>query len=194
MRTRILCLLAVGLPWVCFAGVDLRQEIGDKAFKASGLEKLTEAELATLNEAVAALLRSREGEVIAAQTEIITQKDQVIAEQQQRLEQQAGTPAEELPQGEDRFGLESIKQRVQESMQSEGTDTITSTLVGEFKGWSGNTRFELENGQVWKQTDRSSFVVRKMVNPVITIRRGMFSSYMLKVEGYNSHCKVERVR
>jgi len=32
------------------------------------------------------------------------------------------------------------------------TNVVESRIRGEFKGWSGDTEFELENGQVWKQS------------------------------------------
>ena len=32
------------------------------------------------------------------------------------------------------------------------TDVIKDTIVSDFKGWTGNTLFELSNGQVWKQS------------------------------------------
>src|SRR5688572_14166782 len=30
--------------------------------------------------------------------------------------------------------------------------TIQSVIVSDFKGWAGNTLFELQNGQIWKQS------------------------------------------
>jgi hypothetical protein len=34
---------------------------------------------------------------------------------------------------------------------------IVSTIVGPFEGWSGNTRFQLENGQLWQQRTRGNY-------------------------------------
>jgi hypothetical protein len=31
------------------------------------------------------------------------------------------------------------------------TSAIRSTIINEFNGWSGDTIFELQNGQIWKQ-------------------------------------------
>jgi len=77
--------------------------------------------------------------------------------------------------------------------QSKAPEAIESRIIGEFTGWGSGTRFRLENGQVWRQTDSDSFVVRKRENPRVFIRRGLFGGYLLKIEGYNSSCKVERV-
>ena len=35
------------------------------------------------------------------------------------------------------------------------TDVIEDTIVSEFTGWSGDTVFELNNGQVWEQDEYS---------------------------------------
>jgi len=72
-------------------------------------------------------------------------------------------------------------------------DSISSKIVGNFEGWSGTTKFKLENGQVWQQ---SSFgVLRvKMNNPNIVIKRSILSdTYTLKIEGLNSSIRVKRI-
>jgi hypothetical protein len=33
------------------------------------------------------------------------------------------------------------------------TDVIEATIVNDFNGWSGDTLFELDNGQIWKQSE-----------------------------------------
>jgi hypothetical protein len=58
-----------------------------------------------------------------------------------------------------------------------------------------NTRFRLENGQVWRQNE-AGYLYRpdkSRSNPEVTIRRSMFGSYLLKIDGFNSSVKVERV-
>lgn len=73
-------------------------------------------------------------------------------------------------------------------------NTIVSRLVGEFDGWDGETIFELENGMVWKQDETDRFFTRNMVNPVVTVKAGLFDSWRLTVEGYNKSVKVERIQ
>lgn len=34
---------------------------------------------------------------------------------------------------------------------------LTSVIIGSFHGWSGDTRFHLENGQTWAQRDNSRY-------------------------------------
>ena len=112
MKRLIIYLSLFLVPFLCSAALDIKKEIGEEAFKESGLDKLNDKELAALNAAVGKLLGIQE-EVIRAETE--------------------------LPRGDDRFGLESVEERVKKIVQSEGPSTIASTLKGEFSGWRGNT-------------------------------------------------------
>lgn len=73
-------------------------------------------------------------------------------------------------------------------------ERITSRIVGEFRGWSGNGEFVLENGQVWRQSGAGQLVGVRMTNPAVTIIPGVFGSWRLKVEGYNSSVDVERIK
>lgn len=78
--------------------------------------------------------------------------------------------------------------------EGNGPDEVVSRISGSFDGWSGKTVFRLENGQVWKQVESGRFSPRgPMSNPKVTIDRGFLGAWRLKVEGYNSFVKVERV-
>ncbi|NDV62134.1 hypothetical protein G0Q06_06720 [Puniceicoccales bacterium CK1056] len=166
MKQILALILTVMLPMGLLASFDLKDELGRKTFEASGLDKLSKEELATLNAAVSGLLGKQE-EVLRAENS--------------------------LPQGEDRFGLETVKSRVRDLFQASGPETIESSISGEFSGWSGKTLFKLDNGQVWRQTNAKTFVV-KVNDPKVFIRRGVFGGYLLKIEGYNSSVKVERIK
>jgi hypothetical protein len=71
---------------------------------------------------------------------------------------------------------------------------FTARVVGEFRGWSGGTRFELDNGEVWVQAEPGELSVGRMQSPLVTITPGAFGVWRLQVEGYNSSVKVQRVR
>jgi len=75
----------------------------------------------------------------------------------------------------------------------EALDEIQSRFAGEFTGWNGNTIFTLENGQVWQQSE-SGRLVLQADSPLVTIRRGAFSTYRLSVEGVNRAVRVRRIR
>jgi len=82
------------------------------------------------------------------------------------------------------FGQTKSEQEIQ---------SIQSRLIGKFTGWKKGMKIKLENGQVWKVTGRASGY-KKMTNPMVTISRGIFSSFNAKVEGLNAKVKVKRIR
>ncbi len=68
---------------------------------------------------------------------------------------------------------------------------MSSRIAGEFKGWRHGTTLTLENGQQWRVDDESSLVSRTMQSPAVTIERGTFGQWWLRVEGYNTAAKVK---
>ena len=92
----------------------------------------------------------------------------------------------EIDESIETFGNERISQVEDE------VDQITSKILGEFKGWSGYTKFQLENGQMWQQSSEGLLIVR-MNNPTVIIKKSFFGTYNLNVEGVNSTVKVRRV-
>ena len=93
----------------------------------------------------------------------------------------------EMDESIERFGNQRIAQVEDE------TDQITSRILGEFKGWSGHTKFQLENGQIWQQSNEGLLIVR-INNPTVIIKKSFFGTYNLNVEGVNSTVKVRRIQ
>ena len=93
----------------------------------------------------------------------------------------------EIDESTETFGNERIAQVEDE------TNQITSRILGEFKGWSGYTKFQLENGQIWQQSSEGLLIVR-MNNPTVIIKKSFFGTYNLNVEGVNSTIKVRRIQ
>ena len=93
----------------------------------------------------------------------------------------------EMDESIETFGNEGIAQVEDE------TDQITSRILGEFKGWSGYTKFQLENGQIWQQSSKGLLIVR-INNPTVIIKKSFFGTYNLNVEGVNSTVKVRRIQ
>ncbi|MDX1460966.1 MAG: hypothetical protein R3348_07910 [Xanthomonadales bacterium] len=164
--------LVITLFMIVVAGTAMAQEsfssleerMTGKEFMQTGLSKLSEEELAALNDwlrkhSVATLDAPRRGVASVA----------------------GGAPGGAV---EDRRGLSDDNDK----------DHIVSRVVGEFRGWDGDTIFKLENGMVWKQAQSDRFVTRKMENPVVTIKPSMFGAWRLEVEGYNKSVKVERIQ
>lgn len=74
------------------------------------------------------------------------------------------------------------------------TDGVVSRIAGEFTGWSGDTRFTLENGQVWEQAESGSMRGISVDSPAVTIKPAFMGSWLLKVEGFNKAIRVRRVK
>lgn len=72
-------------------------------------------------------------------------------------------------------------------------DAIKARIPGEFRGWQAQTVLELDNGQAWRIADGSSMAYR-LVNPGVTVRRGVLGAYYLEIEGLNTSPRVKRVR
>lgn len=81
----------------------------------------------------------------------------------------------------------------EESDDNERT-TITSTLVGKFSGWDGQTTFKLANGMIWSQDDKDKFYTKEVENPLAVIEPGMFGKWRLHIEGYDEDCRVKRIQ
>ena len=93
----------------------------------------------------------------------------------------------EIDESIETFGNERIAQVEDE------VDQITTRILGEFKGWSGYTKFQLENGQIWQQSSEGLLIVR-MNNPTVIIKKSFFGTYNLNVESVNSTIKVRRIQ
>ena len=70
---------------------------------------------------------------------------------------------------------------------------IESRVVGEVKNLRGGTRFTLENGQVWQQTEKTNRNYRA-TNPKVEIKEGFMNSYRMRLEGLNARIRVRRVK
>ena len=118
---------------------------------------------------------ARKESVADASTDVLSQKS-------------SGTSSvNEMDKSIETFGDERITQVEDE------VDQITSRILGEFKGWSGYTKFQLENGQIWQQSSEGLLIVR-MNNPTVIIKKSFFGTYNLSVEGVNSTIKVRRIQ
>lgn len=72
-------------------------------------------------------------------------------------------------------------------------EPISSTLKGEFRGWSGGTVLELENGQRWRVIEGSLFLGKTLPAPKVVIRPGMLGGWYLEAEGQTQKAKVRRL-
>lgn len=155
---RLGCLLMAALPPLAEAG--LREEMGEAAFAEAGLTKLSPAELARLEEHLEARDSGR-------QKEHLREIEQRLAEEQEK----ARVTAQEKEKKD--FGLQQPA--------SPTIDRIESRIVNRFTGWTGNTVFQLENGQVWRQRMDGRYY-RAMDKPSVILEKGTFGYWMTLVE------------
>jgi len=108
------------------------------------------------------------------------------------LDTGAAAAGEEAPDRQ----VDVVKEFGAEQLPPERTDSIEARLVGDFTGWSGDTVFRLDNGQVWQQARNyiRSYTPREpMREPLVIISKGLFGSYDLRVEGVKRVVQVKRI-
>lgn len=71
------------------------------------------------------------------------------------------------------------------------TDRIVSHIVGEFHGWTGQTRFRLSNGQIWIQAG-PGYYETDMKSPKVVIKK-LLIGYILQVNGNGKEVFVRRI-
>jgi hypothetical protein len=169
MKNTLIAFLALAVPLSLSAAEgfsSLEEQMTGKEFIAAGLDKLSNEELAALN----AWIRRHSLATLDAPASVSPA---------------AAAPAQD--DGDSR-GFEAKK-------KGEDDDRpINSRIAGLFTGWDGQTTFKLENGMIWAQADKDKFYTKDLQNPAVTIKKGMFGSWYLTVEGYNSKCKVRRIQ
>jgi len=151
---------------------NLRASMTPEEFKAAGLDKLSDAELSALS----AWLNRKVGAETARAVEQVRQETQTAVAQAQ---------------------VDTRKQVEQENrgfFDFGSDEPITSTLVGEFKGFSKGNRYTLANGQVWEQIEAATLAGVRKSNPDVSIKPGLFNNWFLRIGGYNTPAKVRRVK
>lgn len=68
---------------------------------------------------------------------------------------------------------------------------LESRLAGDFTGWTGRTRFRLENGQVWQQVGGGEYGGIRLHQPAVRIYPAALGGYWLQVEGLRQRVRVQ---
>ena len=69
---------------------------------------------------------------------------------------------------------------------------VESYISGEFSGWTGNTMFALDNGQIWQQS-RYSYLYHYAFHPKVLIYMAG-GCYMMKVEDVDETICVQQIQ
>ncbi len=80
---------------------------------------------------------------------------------------------------------EEVKKAVEEQ-------EIVSVIQQPFKGWSGDTVFRLENGQVWQQRQRGNYPYRG-TNPEVRITKNFMGFYKMELIENGKAVAVKRL-
>jgi hypothetical protein len=146
-------------------GVDLENILTTDEFHADGLDTLTPDQRASLDAWVTGYLRSQS--------------------QAEATASAAGAAAPAAATGTASFGASMLKSDAGEP------NSIHSSIVGKFTGWSGSTIFKLANGQVWQQSEPDDYDTLLM-NPPVVIKKLHFG-YLLTLPGNGKTVFVTRI-
>ncbi|WP_298580654.1 hypothetical protein [uncultured Luteimonas sp.] len=157
-------LLALPLPAFAQEAPPLQQAMSAEEFKAAGLDKLSADELARLN---AWLDRRVEQQASAA-----------VAAAVEQAREEGRNEVVEKNRGFFHFGSE---------------EPIEASIAGEFNGFGHGKRYTLDNGQVWEQTDSATLSGVRRTSPKVRIKPGVLGVWWMRIDGYNTQAKVQRV-
>ena len=149
----------------------VEERMSGKEFKETGLGKLTDAELAALN-------------------------DWLRRHSVATLENASASPgASGAVAGADGSAEKDMRGFENQPKLDKEDKVIYSTIVGTFDGWKAKgTLFKLANGMIWQQSESDTFYIEPVENPEIEIRRGIMGNWRLKTVEHNSAVKVKRIQ
>jgi hypothetical protein len=157
--------------------------------KAAGLDLLTAEQLAALDALVKMDRESGERRVVEKAKQEARQelREEVKAAVKEELkaEVKAEVAAQVKEQARDEVKREEEQRRVAETR-------VLGKIKGKFSGWSGNTVFELENGQKWRQIGSEVYYVSPVDSPAVLIEK-VFGGWRL-YDQQGGWVKVVRIK
>ena len=92
------------------------------------------------------------------------------------------------------IGVEAAAIEEPDSWRDRTRADIESTIIGAFTGWRGETVFQLENGQVWRQRLDGRHRYKGAPNPRVRITRNWLGFFELQLIETGHKVGVTRVR
>ena len=159
----------------------LKDIMSETEFDQTGMDKLSEDELQALQEWLEVFIDRDAASVMRN-----------YRREQKRLRQNSATDS----------GGSSSNSEAGRSASTKSTKetrnryaVVESHILGEFNGWSANTRFVLANGQVWENRRKESQRRTKSVtNPKVVIDRNLFGKYVMNIPELGLSIQVRRVK
>lgn len=166
-------LLAVlGLP--ALATEDFWRQLTPDERKAAGYDQLSAEQRALIDRLARRFAETKANQAIP----IVTEK----AREEGRAEARAAA----LAQKKASLGLAP--------REDDETEVIRTRISGEFRGWTGRTRFTLANDQVWQQDQSESRFFPLMVDPEVEIRPSRLGGWKMTLLKEGLWIRVKRVR
>jgi len=78
--------------------------------------------------------------------------------------------------------------------EDDETEVIRTRIIGEFRGWTGRTRFTLANDQVWQQDQADSRFFPLMMDPEVEIRPSRLGGWKMTLLRDGLWIRVKRIR
>lgn len=156
----------------------VEERMTGKEFKETGLSKLTDDELANLNE----WLRRHS---------VATLDNASARPSSQQIIIQGGGGEVPLTTNDKRgLGYLGVKY-----YRDPDDNVISGTLLGNFSGWGGKgTLYKLTNGMIWEQTEKERLSVSPIASPDIKITKNLIGNWHLSIAGQDSDVRVKRIR
>jgi hypothetical protein len=164
--------------------VDIRDLMNVTQFDAAGLNKLSPDEIKALNAWLNRYLTSPpEIAPVPAPQSVVTSSTATSS-----VPQAAGS-ATASASGVANFGADTMTPK----KSPQEPNWIESRIAGLFTGWTGDTIFKLENGQVWKQAATGYYTNVELDHPQVVIKKLTFG-YLLTLPGYGQTVFVRRIK
>jgi hypothetical protein len=152
----------------------LEERMSGKEFKETGLVKLTDEELAVLNDWLRSHSIATLSNASAAQTVI-------------RLDGSGAIPLTT----NDKRGLGYLGQHYNDDPDN---NVIYGTVVGTISGWAKGDLFKLSNGMIWEQTEKETSSIQPLGNPDVTITKNFMGNWQLTIVGQKDEIRVQRIQ
>ena len=168
--------------------IRIEREMSPLERRAMGIDGLSVEQLEALNQWLRKRFdRGQENTTIEARAEV---REQVLeaarmadaAEREAEIERRVAIEVEAAKQ---RIGVTPAEPTVSEPVKAK--------IRGSFSGWSGNTVFALDNGQVWKQR-AGSFYRHKGSDYEVELKRNFFGGWEMTMISSGKTVLVTRVR
>ncbi|MGH8398415.1 MAG: hypothetical protein ACRETA_09260 [Gammaproteobacteria bacterium] len=166
---------AATVPVPSGAPRDVRDLITVTEFNQTGLDKLSPDDLKAFNFWLNRYLGSRTQTAPATTAQAVSPL--------------TTAPASTAPSAVANFGADTMTPKE----TSETPTRIETRIAGTFSGWTGDTIFKLENGQVWQQAATGFYTDVKLEHPQVVIKKLAFG-YLLTLPGQGETVFVRRIK